>query len=157
MLMNISNTLLQNLVGQCFLIVSHHYCSAKELSEEDLDMLQTFSLKVEDGPSEETWAKIMHTYNRHNTPLLKVTKAFVEFLAAYHPAAYDYCINSCICYVGPHKAKMHCQYCKEPRKNSNGHTQKTFTYSPIIPWLKAYFKNLTMIKKLRYISIRFHF
>ena len=115
-------------------------------------MLWTFSLKVEDGLSEETWAKIMYTYNRHNIPSLKVTRARVEFLAAYRPVAYDCCINSCICYVGPHKVKTHCHYCKEPRKNSNGHAQKSFTYSPIILWLKAYFKNLAMIKKLRYRS-----
>ena len=113
-------------------------------------MLQMFSLKVEDGLSEETWAKIMYTYNCHNIPSLKVTRVRVEFLAAYRPVVYDCCINSCICYVGPHKVKTHCHYCKEPHKNSNSHTQKSFTYSPIIPWLKAYFKNLAMIKKLRY-------
>jgi hypothetical protein len=115
-------------------------------------MLRTFSLKVEDGLSEKTWAKIMHTFNRHNIPSLKITKARVEFLAAYRPVAYDCCINSCICYVGPHKTKTHCQYCKEPRKNSNGRARKTFMYSPIIPRLKAYFKNLAMIKKLKYRS-----
>ena len=124
--------------------------SAEELSEEDLDILCSFSLKIEESLSEETWAKIMYTYHRHNIPLLKVTKAHVEFLAAYHLVAYDCCVNSCICYIGPHKVKTHCPYCQEAHKDGHGHPRKTFTYSPIIPHLKAFFKNLDMIKLMQY-------
>ena len=113
-------------------------------------MLCTFSLKVEESLSEETWSKMRHTFHPHNIPSLKVTKARVEFLAAYHPVAYDCCVNSCICYVGPHKAKMHCPYCKEAHKNGNGRSRKTFTYSPIIPRLKAFFKNQEMINLMAY-------
>lgn len=113
-------------------------------------MLRTFSLKVEECLSEETWSKMIHTFHHHNIPSLKLTKARVEFLAAYRPVAYDCCINSCICYVGPHEMKTHCPYCKEARKNSNGRARKTFTYSPIIPRLKAYFKNQEMINLMKY-------
>ncbi|KIM39918.1 hypothetical protein M413DRAFT_29075 [Hebeloma cylindrosporum] len=123
---------------------------AEELSEEDLDMLRTFSLKVEERLSEETWAKMMHTFHRHSIPSLKLTKARIEFLTAYRPVAYDCCVNSCICYVGPHETKTQCPYCKEARKNSAGRARKTFTYSPIIPRLKAYFKNREMIKLMKY-------
>lgn len=113
-------------------------------------MLRTFSLKVEECLSEETWSKMIHTFHHHNIPSLKLTKARVEFLAAYRPVAYDCCINSCICYVGPHEMKTHCPYCKEACKNSNGRARKTFTYSPIIPRLKAYFKNQEMINLMKY-------
>jgi len=113
-------------------------------------MLRMFSLKVEECLLEETWSKMMHTFHHHNIPSLKLTKAHIEFLAAYRPVAYDCCVNSCICYVGPHKMKTHCPYCKEACKNSNGHARKTFTYSPIIPCLKAYFKNHEMIKHMKY-------
>ena len=113
-------------------------------------MLRTFSLKVEERLSDETWAKMMHTYHHHNIPSLKITKARVEFLAAYRPVAYDCCINSCVCYVGPHETKLHCPYCKEPRKNKNGRTRKTFLYSPFIPRLQAFFKNRALMKLMRY-------
>jgi hypothetical protein len=46
--------------------------------------------------------------------------------------------------------KTHCPYCKEARKNNNGRSRKTFTYSPIIPRLKAFFKNREMIKLMGY-------
>ena len=115
-------------------------------------MLRTFSLKVEDSLSEETWAKMMHTFRHHNIPSLKVTKARIEFLAAYRPVSYDCCINSCICYVGPHETKTRCPYCNEARKNANGHSRKTFTYSPIIPRLKAFFKNPEMVRLMQYRS-----
>ena len=59
---------------------------------------------------------------------------------------------SCICYVGPHKIKMNCWYCNEPRKKSDGRPRKQFTYSPIIPCLKAYFKNLEMVNHIKYRS-----
>ena len=129
---------------------AYNYFSAEDLSEEDLDMLRIYSLKVEEGLSEETWAKMMHTFHRHNIPSLKVTKARLEFLAAYRPVAYDCCINSCICYVGPHETKTQCPHCKEPRKNSEGRPRKRFTYSPIIPRLKAYFKNPEMVNLMKY-------
>ena len=112
-------------------------------------MLRAFTLKVEDCLSEETWQKMMHTFHHHDIPSLKITKARVEFLAAYRPIAYDCCVNSCICFVGPHEIKTHCPYCKESRKNSNGRPRKTFTYSPIIPRLKAFFKNPKMIALLK--------
>ena len=59
---------------------------------------------------------------------------------------------SCICYVGPHKIKMNCRYCNEPWKKSDGRPQKQFTYSPIIPRLKAYVKNLEMVNHIKYRS-----
>ena len=98
----------------------------------------------------------MHTFHLHNIPSLKVTKARIEFLAAYRPVAYDCCVNSCICFVGPHEMKTHCPYCKQPRKNSNGRPRKTFTYSPIIPCLKAFFKNPEMIELMKYRSNYIH-
>lgn len=113
-------------------------------------MLRTFTLKVEESLSEETWSKMMHTFRHHTIPSLKVTRARVEFLAAYRRVAYDSCVNSCICYTGPHEMKTHCPYCKEARKNSNARPQKTFTYSPIIPRLKAFFKNRELIKLMGY-------
>jgi hypothetical protein len=113
-------------------------------------MLRTFSLKIDECLSEETWKKIMYTYHRHNIPSLKVTKARVEFLAAYRPVSYDCCVNSCLCYVGPHEMKQICPYCKEPRKNGSGRARKSFTYSPITPRLKAFFKNPEMITQMQY-------
>ena len=93
---------------------------------------------------------MIHTFHRHHIPSLKITKARIEFLAAYRPIAYDCCVNSCICFVGPHEMKTHCPYCKEARKNSSGRPRKTFTYSPIIPRLKAFFKNREKIKLMKY-------
>ena len=93
---------------------------------------------------------MIHTFYRHHIPSLKITKARIEFLAAYHPITYDCCVNSCICFVGPHEMKTHCPYCKEACKNSSGRPRKTFTYSPIIPRLKAFFKNHEKIKLMKY-------
>lgn len=129
-----------------------HLFLAEELSEEDMDMLRSFTLKVEERLSEETWSKMMHTFHHHKIPSLKITKARVEFLAAYRPVSYDCCVNSCICYVGPHEMETHCPYCQSPRKNNEGHSRKTFTYSPIIPRLKGFFKNPELVKLMHYRS-----
>ena len=61
LLKKIYRGLLQNLVHIFSLLdlilIYNLYFSAEELTEEDLQVLHTFSLKVGEGLSEETWAK----------------------------------------------------------------------------------------------------
>jgi hypothetical protein len=113
-------------------------------------MIKAYSLKVEDNISDKTWMKMAHIFHQHNIPSLKITKGRIEFLAAYRPIPYDCCVNSCVCFVGPHREKTHCPYSKEVRKNNQGCARKTFMYSPITPRLKAFFKNPDMVARMSY-------
>ncbi|KAF8154332.1 hypothetical protein K438DRAFT_2077030 [Mycena galopus ATCC 62051] len=110
---------------------------AEELSDDDLAILRAFALKTEDNLTNATFDKLPFTFPDSYIPTLKVTKARIEFLAAFKPIPYDCCPNSCCCYVGPHAEENKCPYCNEPRFKSNGKARKTFTYVPLIPRLVA--------------------
>ena len=71
----------------------------------------------------------------------KSTKAQAEFLATFRPVAYNCCITSCCCFVGPNSDLTHCPYCHEPCFNSKGQAQWQFTYAPLTPRLKAFYQN----------------
>ncbi|KAF8193127.1 hypothetical protein K438DRAFT_1674711, partial [Mycena galopus ATCC 62051] len=123
---------------------------AEELSDDDLAILRAFALKTEDNLTNATFDKLPFTFPDSYIPTLKVTKARIEFLAAFKPIPYDCCPNSCCCYVGPHAEENKCPYCNEPRFKSNGKARKTFTYVPLIPRLVAYFQNPEVVKQMGY-------
>lgn len=134
----------------CVLVNSPDISPAEELSEEDLAILRAFALKTEDNLTNATFAKLPYTFPDSYIPTLKVTKARVEFLAAFKPVPYDCCPNSCCCYVGPHAEEDKCPYCSEPRFKSNGKPRKTFTYVPLIPRLVSYFQNPQVVEQMGY-------
>src|ERR1700676_2642199 len=76
-----------------------------------------------------------------NMASFNVTHSRAAFLAAYKPMSYDCCINSCCCFVGPHKYTKRCTYCNEGCHDKSGRPHNKFTYSPIIPWLVTLYKN----------------
>lgn len=118
-------------------------------TDEEIEMLRSFTLKVEDHLSDRTYERIRHTFPNSNIGSFKSTKSRVEFLAAFKPVPYDCCINSCCCFVGPHEKAETCPFCHEPRLK-DGRPRKRFTYIPIIPRLVAYFKNAEMIEAMSY-------
>ncbi|KAG5219894.1 transposase domain-containing protein [Salix suchowensis] len=83
-------------------------------------------------------------------PSYKVAASRVAFLSEFQPTPYDCCINSCCCYVASYTELTECPYCKEPRYSADKRPRKRFNYIPIIPRLKAYYRNPSFVAKLRY-------
>lgn len=110
-----------------------------------------FALKVEMHMMDETFAKLPFACPNEPFSSWKSTKAQAQSLSGFKPDVYDCCINSCLCYIGPHMKVTTCIYCKEPRFCADGKTpRKCFTYLPIIPRLRAYYRSLSMVDKLKY-------
>ncbi|KAJ3901953.1 hypothetical protein F5879DRAFT_806327, partial [Lentinula edodes] len=123
----------------------------EEITDEELALLRHFALKVETHMSNDTFAALAATFPNDPPASWKVTKKRAEWLARLRPVIYECCINSCVCYMGPHADKKQCPHCKEFRYRPDGKTpRKWFTYVPIIPRLTAYYRSLSMIEKLRY-------
>ncbi|KAF8828176.1 hypothetical protein HHX47_DHR4000610 [Lentinula edodes] len=123
----------------------------EEITDEELALLRHFALKVETHMSNDTFAALAATFPNDPPASWKVTKKRAEWLARLRPVIYECCINSCVCYMGPHADKKQCPHCKEFRYRPDGKTpRKRFTYVPIIPRLTAYYRSLSMIEKLRY-------
>ncbi|KAF9472874.1 hypothetical protein BDN70DRAFT_777195, partial [Pholiota conissans] len=123
-----------------------------DLTNEDIEMVKAFSFKIQENVSDKGWEKMRNTFHHHSLPSLKVTKSRLEFLAAYRPVRYDCCVGSCVCFVGPYADMTACPHCTQPRRNSKGRPRKSFVYSPLIPRLRAMFRNTTMANKLTYRS-----
>ncbi|KAE9392019.1 hypothetical protein BT96DRAFT_831184 [Gymnopus androsaceus JB14] len=125
--------------------------SGEEITDDEISLLRHFALKVETHMSDDTFASLAFAFPSDPPASWKVTKKRAEWLARFRPVVYDCCINSCLCYVGPHAEKQVCSYFKEPRYRPDSSTpRKRFTYVPIIPRLQGYYRSLSMIDKLRY-------
>ena len=91
--------------------------TVKELTDEELAYLRHYALKVETQMNNDTFSKLAFTFSESTVTSWKITKAWAEFLATFRPVAYDCCITSCFCFVGPNSDLTHCPYCHEPRFN----------------------------------------
>jgi hypothetical protein len=100
----------------------------------------------------DTFSKLAFAFPESTVASWKITKARAEFLATFRPVAYDCCISSCCCFVGPNSDLSHCPYCHEPRFNSKGRARRRFTYAPLIPRLKAFYQNKEFGQSMLYRS-----
>ena len=90
----------------------------KELSEEDLTFLCAFTFKTEENLSDKSFERLHNMFTELSLESFKVTRSRTQFLALFKPVAYDCCINSCCCFVGPRKDDQECPYCSEPWFNA---------------------------------------
>ncbi|KAJ7760284.1 hypothetical protein DFH07DRAFT_697064, partial [Mycena maculata] len=122
-----------------------------KLSAYDLAICRAFSYKVQTNTTDRAF-KITPFAFPQTPPLPKLDgiRSRINFLAGFKPQIYHCCTNSCVCYVGPHKDRLVCPYCKEPRFRANGKPRKKFTYIPIIPRLVAFAGNHDMAEKQQY-------
>ncbi|PIL29487.1 hypothetical protein GSI_08429 [Ganoderma sinense ZZ0214-1] len=126
-------------------------CTADDLSEEDLEILRPFALKV-DSPdvSDATFKKFGRVFPAAHVSSWKNIQTRVQQLCGFGPERYDCCVNSCCCFVGPHAEHDTCPYCAEARRDSQGRARKTFVYLPLIPRLKAFLANPDMAEKMKH-------
>ena len=94
--------------------------TAEELTDEGLAYLRHYALKAETQMTNDTFSKLTFAFPESTVASWKITKAWAEFLATPRPAAYDCCISSCCCFVGPNRNLTYCAYCHEPHFNFKG-------------------------------------
>ncbi|KAJ7055136.1 hypothetical protein C8F01DRAFT_1321839, partial [Mycena amicta] len=123
---------------------------SEELTDDDLQILRLFALKTEDALDDSTFEKLAYALPNANIKTLKQTKARIRWLAEFRPVAYDCCPDSCCCYTGAYAKLLACPFCKTSRFKADGKPRKTFTYVPLIPRLRAYFRDAAMIEKMSY-------
>ena len=126
--------------------------TVEELTDEELAYLRHYALKVETHMTNDTFSKLAFAFPESIVESWKITKARAEFLATFRPVAYDCCISSCCCFVGPNADLTRCPHCDEPRFNSKGRARRRFTYVPLIPRLKAFYQNKEFGRSMLYRS-----
>lgn len=109
----------------------------------------------------ETFEEMRYTFS-HKMDISSewVILARIAILTGIEPVWIDCCVNSCIAYTKHHTDAKHCPHCQEPRRTpgplSESRPRRQFPYIPLIPRLKGYFSNLSMIDKLSYRSSYIH-
>ena len=134
----------------------HHTTAAWELSEDDLDTVRAFALKVKDHLSDKTYERFPYAFPRHSLPSARQSRRRMEQLAGFKTVLYDCCINSCLCYTGPYNDLDQCLYCQEPRHNADGKPRQTFKYTPLIPRLHAAHANKACAQQMQYRVCKHH-
>ncbi|CAE6436081.1 unnamed protein product [Rhizoctonia solani] len=134
--------------------------AAKNLSQSQLDDIEVFDFIVRDKISIRTYhhmqSRFCLTRSHASLPSLKNLRSRILALCGLKPEVYDCCKNSCVCFAGPFADLDACPECNTPRKNAAGAPQKTFSYIPLIPQLRALYCSLQMCKAMRYRHDRPH-
>jgi hypothetical protein len=116
----------------------------------DKEVVRMFTYKVRSHLTDKSFNQLPFVFPNTPVPTFAVASARVTFLSGIEPALYDCCLNSCCCFVGPHKSKTECPFCQAPRFNAVGNARKRFTHIPVIPRLVALFKNNDYATKMQY-------
>ena len=90
-----------------------YLCAAsQQLTEEDLNTIQAFTLKVHDHLLDKTYKKFPYVLPPVLLPSIHKSRCCLEHLAGFKAVLYDCCPNNCMCYTRPHNILDHCLYCK---------------------------------------------
>ncbi|KAI0052946.1 hypothetical protein FA95DRAFT_1462458, partial [Auriscalpium vulgare] len=120
------------------------------MAESDLGILRAFALKVGDNLSASTFNKFQYAFPDAGVGSYDKAKSRIAFLSGFKAVHYDCCVNSCVCYTGPHEDRSQCPKCKEPRLDARGQPRKQFSYQPLIPRLRALFANRDYAACMKY-------
>ena len=137
------------------LIIWHATQEQDTLSEDDLDQIKGFALRIHDHLSRRGYNAMRKLYNRK----LDLHSEYImfrrmEYLSGVQPVLFDCCINSCVAFTGDHEDLDKCpiRKCGEPRYALNGRARKQFSYIPLIPRLCGLYKNAMSAERMLYRS-----
>jgi hypothetical protein len=136
----------------CELIVC---VSAEIVSTSDMSTLRAYAFKINAHLTDTSFAQLPFTFPNDVVPTVNISRSRIQFLSGVTPVHYHCCINSCCCFVGPHKDLTCCPYCHEDCYLPHGDGQrqkpsKIFNYIPLIPHLVTMYANAEKAKEMRY-------
>ncbi|KJA13856.1 hypothetical protein HYPSUDRAFT_111208, partial [Hypholoma sublateritium FD-334 SS-4] len=128
-----------------------------ELTDEDLDTIQAFRLRLVTGMSDHVFHMLRYAFkNKLQVVSLYRTIHLAAALSGVEPVWYDCCKGSCVAYTGKYKELETCPKCKEARysdrRTASGDRRacRQFCYLPLIPRLQRLFANKKCIEELSY-------
>ncbi|KAF6747415.1 hypothetical protein DFP72DRAFT_760064, partial [Ephemerocybe angulata] len=122
-----------------------------ELDVDDVSLLRAWNWKTTHNITDAAFDDLGSTFPHYsNLPKAKAARRRIEFLAKFKATYQQCCVNSCINYVGPNEDLDKCPYCKQLRYNAQGKPRKVWRPIPIIPQLRAYYRNPTITEQMKY-------
>jgi hypothetical protein len=133
-------------------MTDHHISTiVKWLAEYDCAICCAFAYKISTHTTNDAFNKIPYVFPQ-NPPLPKIDSlhSCIMFLSGFKPKIYQCCINSCVCYVGPHVGLTQWLFCQEDQYKPDGQPRHIFTYIPLIPQLIAFLANAKFASSMCY-------
>lgn len=94
--------------------------------------------------------EMSYTFSNAGMETLAKTRSHARYLSRFEPVKLECCVNSCMCFTGPHADLNECPRCKMSRLNESGQARRTFSYMPLIPRLRAFVSNRAYATRLQY-------
>ena len=125
--------------------------AANRITELDLNILRAFQFKHAFFLLQSDAKALPFVFPQMDIPSVDRICTRLLNLSGLNTVMYDCCPNSCCCFVGNFKDDRSCSFCGEQRFRADGRTpQKCYSYSPIIPRLRAMYENKELCKQLLY-------
>ncbi|KAI0326296.1 hypothetical protein GY45DRAFT_1224723, partial [Cubamyces sp. BRFM 1775] len=121
-----------------------------DVSQDDLQRLRQFAFMVDTQIPDSAFAKLPFVYPDAHIDSWKAIQSRVAQLSGITPELYDCCVNSCVCFTGPHAHLTACPHCNETRHRADGRPRARFMYIPLTPRLKALQGNKSSAQQMRY-------
>ena len=121
------------------------------ISDVDRDNIRAFKFKMFGNVTRRTFNQMRHAFGHK----LDIDSEWmicrrIGLLSDIEPLKIDCCINFCIAYTGKYELLEKCPFCSNLRYTHDRRVRRTFKYIPLIPRIQAFFKNPSMIEKMRY-------
>lgn len=124
------------------LLLKHPRRLAEDLTDEDIDNIKMFNIRLKGHISRRLHEYIRHAFaNRLKFHSPYKLYAHIARLAGICEDMYACCPNSCCAFTGALSEAQTCPYCKEERYDAHGRRRQIFRYLPFAPRLAALFGN----------------
>ncbi|KAF5373519.1 hypothetical protein D9757_010483 [Collybiopsis confluens] len=121
------------------------------LLKSDVDSIKAFRFKISNNITRQAFEQMRYLF-RDDVNIESEWKIIQRMhnLSQIEPVWIDMCISSCIAYTKDFESLTSCPICGHTRLDNNNIPYRRFCYIPLIPRLKAFFQNESMIKLLLY-------
>lgn len=127
------------------------YKTVRNLTQEELDDIHAFNLKVDTSMKDSVFLKIPRAFpGRIPGQSIYTLQQSILRLSGIKPVIYECCRRSCILFWGPHEELDECPYCKLSRQDDTTDRPRAyFYYLPLIPRLLGMYLNPELALKLK--------
>ncbi|KAF5347459.1 hypothetical protein D9757_013823 [Collybiopsis confluens] len=121
------------------------------LQKSDVDSIKAFRFKISNNITRQAFEQMRYLF-RDDVNIESEWKIIQRMhnLSQIEPVWIDMCISSCIAYTKDFESLTSCPICGHTRLDNHNIPYRRFCYIPLIPRLKAFFQNKSMIKLLLY-------
>ena len=124
---------------------------AEDLTDEDIDNIKMFNIRLKGHISRRLYEYIRHTFaDRLKFDSLYKLYTRIAQLAGISEEKYDCCMNSCCTFTGTLSETQVCPYCNEERYDMHGRRRQIFRYLPFTHRLAALFSNPKTSELMQY-------